>query len=257
VSGAGFVTSFRMYEAGQGAAQAWRALFERVFADAQVAVEFIEHRWPQPLSALYKEPGLMAAFMCGRPFALSATPMQPVAAPVPSPARYESLPRYCSDYLARDEGDWRRIEDAFAGRFGWMAADSQSGFHAARNHLGASAFAESIGPLGNPRRTIEALRARTVDVVAVDSYFVDLARRHDGALLAGTRVLASTPWTPIPLLVAAPGIDSQAVARVREVLLQAHLIPAYAALLADVLLERFTGPDILRWREAYANPGLP
>ena len=30
-----------------------------------------------------------------------------------------------------------------------------------------------------------------------------------------------------------------------------------APLLADVLLLRFTPPDIRRWKEAYANPGLP
>jgi ABC-type phosphate/phosphonate transport system substrate-binding protein len=250
-----------MYEVSPAAARAWRALFERVFADAQVRVDFLEHRHPQPLASLYQEPGLISAFMCGRPFALSSAPMQPIAAPVPSPARYESLPRYCSDYLARDEGGWRRLEDAFGSRFGWMAADSQSGFHAARAHLaaldprGERVFAESVGPLGNPRRTIEALKAGTVDVVAVDSYYVDLARRHEGALLEGTRVLGHTPWTPIPLLVAAPGVDSQAIARVREVLLQAHIVPSYAPLLADVLLQRFTGPDIRQWKGAYAVRG--
>jgi ABC-type phosphate/phosphonate transport system substrate-binding protein len=257
----GFVASFRMYEAGEGAERAWRALFERVFADAGVEVDFIEHRFPQPLSALYREHGLLCAFMCGRPFALSPIPMQALAAPVPSPPRYGSLPRYCSDYLARDEQGWQRVQDAFGSRFGWMAGDSQSGFHAARAHLatldarGDGAFAECIGPLGNPRRTIEALKAGVVDVVAVDSYFVDLARHHDGALMAGTRVLGSTPWTPIPLVVAGPGVDSKAVSSVQDVLLRAHLFPSYAPLLSGVLLESFTGPDIRHWKEAYANPG--
>lgn len=244
-----------MYEVSPSAARAWRALFERVFTDANVHVDFLEHRFPQPLASLYGEPGLMSAFMCGRPFALSSSPMQAIAAPVPSPARYASLPRYCSDYLARDEGPWRKIEDAFGGRFGWMAADSQSGFHAARDSM--SRFAESIGPLGNPRRTIQALKAGTVDVVAVDSYYVDLARRHDSALLDGTRVMGHTPWTPIPLLVAGPDVDSQAVARVREALLHAQSAPAYEPLLLDVLLRGFVAPDIVRWKHAYAGPGLP
>lgn len=253
-----FVTSFRMYEAGDGAARAWRALFERVFADARVEVAFLDHRWPQPLADLYREPGLLAGFMCGRPFALSDVAMQAVAAPVPSPARYESMPRYCSDFLARAESGWRKVEDSFGGRFGWMASDSQSGFHAARDYLaldarGSGPFRESIGPLGNPRRTLEALQAGSVDVIALDSYYVDLARRHEPSLLAGLRALGHTHWTPIPLLVAAPAVDRAAVARVRDVLVHCHEDRRYAPLLEDVLLQRFVDPEITRWREAYRS----
>lgn len=258
MSAPGFVTSFRMYEAGAEAARAWRALFERVFADAGVEVAFLEHRWPQPLAQLWREERLLAGFMCGRPFARSDLAMQPVAAPVPSPPRYRSLPRYCSDFLAREASGWHTLEDSFGSRFGWMAPDSQSGFHAARDHLatldprGEEVFSESIGPLGNPRGTLEALRKSTVDVVAVDSYYVDLARRHDPALLGGLRAIGQTPWTPIPLLVAAPGVERDVVGRVRDVLVRCHEAPAYARLLENVLLERFVVPDVSGWHDAYA-----
>jgi ABC-type phosphate/phosphonate transport system substrate-binding protein len=247
-----------MYEAGAGATRAWRALFDRVFADAGVEVTFLEHRFPQPLASLWREEGLLAGFMCGRPFARSDDPLQAVAAPVPSPARYESLPRYCSEYLARSESGWMKIEDSFGSRFGWMALDSQSGFHAARAHLasldprGERVFSESIGPLGSPRTTLEALKSRKVDVVALDSYYLDLARRHEPSLVEGMRALGHTPWTPIPLLVAAPGVDAAVVARVREVLTRCHQIGDYATLLADVLVQRFVTADAARWREAYA-----
>ena len=247
-----------MYEAGAEAARAWRALFERVFADAGVEVAFLEHRWPRPLAQLWREEGLLAGFMCGRPFARADPAMQAVAAPVPSPPRYRSLPRYCSDFLAREDSGWRTLEDSFGSRFGWMAPDSQSGFHAARDYLvtldprGEGVFSESIGPLGNPRGTLDALKKGTVDVVAVDSYYVDLARRHDPVLFEGLRAIGHTPWTPIPLLVAAPGVEGNVVGRVRDVLVRCHEAPGYAGLLQEVLLERFVVPDMRHWRDAYA-----
>ena len=259
MSAPAYVTSFRMYEAGPGAARAWRNLFDRVFADARVEIDFIQQAWPQPIAELWREEGLLAAFMCGRPFALSDRGMQAVAAPVPSPARYQSLPRYCSEYLARSQTGWRRLQDAFGSRLGWMAPDSQSGFHAARNHLatidprGEGVFRESIGPLGNPRKSLEALHAGKVDVVALDSYYLDLARRHDAALMENSIVIGHTPWTPIPLLVAAPGIDGGVVERVREVLLECHEAPGYAPLLEDVLLKRFAVAEVSLWRHVYGG----
>jgi ABC-type phosphate/phosphonate transport system substrate-binding protein len=234
-----------MYNAGPKAAAAWRALFEQVFVDTQLDVGIIEHGFPQPIDALWAEPALLGAFMCGWPFTRSAIAMQPIAAPVPSPARYRSLPRYCSDFLARAESGWTRIEDAFGARFGWMAENSHSGFNAPRAHLARmrdgrdALFSEVHGPLGNPARAIEALRRGEVDLVALDGYYLDLVRHHDPGKLAGLVAVGSTPWTPIPLLVAAPGVAPAAVEALRTRLLSVHRDPAYAPLLSDVLLDRF------------------
>ena len=124
-----------MYDAVPAAAAAWRALFGRVFADLALDIRIVEHKFPQPIDALWAEPDLCCAFMCGWPFARSAAGMQAIAAPVPSPTRYGQLPRYCSDYIAREESGFERIEDAFGYRFGWMAENSHSGFNAPRAHL--------------------------------------------------------------------------------------------------------------------------
>ncbi|HSJ95600.1 MAG TPA: PhnD/SsuA/transferrin family substrate-binding protein [Myxococcota bacterium] len=243
------VTSQRMYAAVPGAARAWRALFERVFADAAVEVRFLEHGWPQPIDALWREPGLACAFMCGWPFSRQDRGMQPIAMPVPSPPRYQGLARYCSEFLARDDTGWARLEDSFGHRIGWMARDSQSGFNAPRAHLARFAtrerpalYRESRGPLGTPLRTLEALRAGDVDVVALDGFFLDLLRRHEPGLLAGIRCLDATPWAPIPLLVAAPDVDPAVVERLRAHLLALHDRPECAPLLQDVIVECFTAP---------------
>jgi len=238
-----------MYNAGPEAAAAWRALFGRVFAELDLPIDVIEHKWPTPIDLLWKEPGLCCAFMCGWPFSRSAG-MQAIAAPIPSPPRYANLPRYCSEFLAREESGWSRLEDAFGHRFGWMAADSQSGFNAPRAHLArftgparASLFSESIGPLGNPAKALEALLASRVDAIALDSYYLDLVRKYQPEKLAGVRTLATTPWTPIPLLVAAPAVEGSVVEALRGKLASIHADTNYRPLLDAVLLARFVAPD--------------
>jgi ABC-type phosphate/phosphonate transport system substrate-binding protein len=249
------ITSFRMYNAVPRAARAWRALFERVFADTGLDIQIVDHAWPAPIDALWREPELCCAFMCGWPFAQSPA-MQMIAAPVPSPARYEGLPRYCSEFLVRKTSGWRSLEQTFGHRFGWMAGNSQSGFNAPRAHLARfstsqrpALYRQSIGPLGTPAKTLDALRAEDVDVIALDSFFLDLCRHHELAKLDGLQCVATTPWTPIPLLVAAPSIDNTVVVRLREHLITLDSQPSYARLLDDVLLTRFVAPDAMAYRE--------
>lgn len=242
-----------MYEVAPGAARVWRALFARVFEQAGVQMRIVEHGWPQPIDALWREPDLGCAFMCGWPFARST--MQPIAAPVPSPARYEGLPRYCSEFLVREASGWTTLEQTFGRRFGWMAENSHSGFNAPRAYLSQfvsaerpSLYAEARGPLGTPVRALEALKGGDVDVVALDSFFLDLCRAHLPERVAGLHCVATTPWTPIPLLVAAPAVDAAVVQRLRQHLLAAHDRPAYAPLLADLRVERFVTPDAASYR---------
>jgi len=248
-----------MYNAVPAAARAWRVLFERVFADTRLDIGFIEHKWPAPIADLWAREDLCCAFMCGWPFARSGV-MQPIAAPVPSPPRYAGLPRYCSEFLVRapktvpgyisPDGGWTSLEQTFGHRIGWMAEDSQSGFNAPRAHLATFVtpqrprlFSESVGPLGSPMKALEALREDRVDVVALDSFFLDLCRHHEPERLAGLRCVATTPWAPIPLLVAAPGVDASVVSSLRRHLTSLHQRPGYSLLLADVLLARFVEPD--------------
>jgi ABC-type phosphate/phosphonate transport system substrate-binding protein len=243
-------TSFRMYNAGPKAAAAWARLFKRIFVELALDIRVVAHSWPEPIASLWSRADLCCAFMCGWPFARSTLAMQPIAAPVPSLARYEGLPRYCSEFLVRADTGWNSLDDTFGHRFGWMADDSQSGFNAPRFELSQridashpALYREVVGPLGTPARTLAALRAQVVDVVALDGYYLDLCRRHQPDVLEGLRCIATTPWTPIPLLMAAPGVDPRIVARLQARLLTLHESPAYAPLLEDALLARFVAPD--------------
>lgn len=242
-------TSLRMYNAGARAASAWQRLFERVFAELRLEIGFVPHGWPDPIADLWARPDLCCDFMCGWPFARSQV-MQEIAVPVPAPPRYEGLPRYCSEFLVREESGWTCLDDSFGHRFGWMAIDSQSGFNAARFQLSRSIdttktrlYREVVGPLETPARTLEALRTKLVDVVALDCFYLDLCRRHHPDVLAGLRCVATTPWTTMPLLVAAPDIPPKIVDALRTRLTSMHESAIYTPFLEDVLLARFAVPD--------------
>jgi len=77
-----------------------------------------------------------------------------------------------------------------------------------------------------------------IDVGPLDSYVHDLLRRHEPETAAKLRVVDSTAMTPIPLLVASPGIACDAVARLRRALLSCHCEPELAATLGTLLVSQ-------------------
>ncbi|TMH64357.1 MAG: ABC transporter substrate-binding protein, partial [Betaproteobacteria bacterium] len=121
-------------------------------------------------------------------------------------------------------------------------------------------FAATVGPLSTPRRVAEAVIAGEADVGPLDSYAHDLIRAHEPELAAQLATIATTTPTPIPPLVAAPGIAIADIDHLRAALLASaeadELRPVRSALLLDrfvlvdsedyaVLLERARAADRL------------
>src|SRR5207249_11038088 len=106
-----------------------------------------------------------------------------------------------------------------------------------RGGRGGGLFAATVGPLFTPRRVAEAIIAGEADVGPLDSYAHDLIRAHEPELAAQLRTIATTPPTPIPPLVAAPGIAAADVDHLRAALLASaeadELRPVRSALLLD------------------------
>ena len=240
------VANARMYAVTPAVKAAWQELFAWVAQTFGVALSYIDHAAPAPLEALWARDDLGAAFMCGFPFASAAVQPQPLAAPVPSSARYGGMPRYCTDLVVRTDSRFARLGDTFGGRIGWTVGHSQSGYNAVRCHLGGQGnahYAQWVGPLVTPRRVIDAVLAGEIDVGPLDSYVHDLLRRHEPETAAKLRVLESTTMTPIPPLVASAGVDRDAAARLRRALLSCHAAPDLAPALDTLLLARFEVVD--------------
>ena len=244
------VANARMYAVTPAVREAWTALFRWVGQVAGVPLTVVEHAAPAPLEELWARLDLGLAFMCGYPFARGHEPVQPVAAPIPSPPRYRGQPLYWTDFVVRADSPSRTLSDAFGGRIGWTVQHSQSGFNAVRHHLlgyrqarERALFRESVGPLVTPRRVLEAVLSRTIEVGPLDSYFHDLLRRHEPDTAAALRTIESTAPTTIPLLVASATVPPAVVERLRDALVRAGSDAQAAPLLHPLLLTGFAAVD--------------
>ncbi|MEJ7669004.1 MAG: PhnD/SsuA/transferrin family substrate-binding protein [Casimicrobiaceae bacterium] len=235
-----------MYAINATVAAAWRALLEWVVARAGVACEVIDYPAPLPLTALWSRPDLGCTFMCGYPLTRASPRPVILAAPIPSPERYHGKPLYWSDLIVRADASFKRIEDIFGARFAFTSEESQSGYQGPRRFLaphararGGPLFATVVGPVFTPRGVIEAVIRGDADSGPLDSYAHDLLRHHEPAVASQLRVIATTPPTPIPPLIAAAGSDGAAVEALRAVLLAVADADALKTVRAALLLQGF------------------
>ncbi len=238
------VASARMYAVAPGAAAAWRALLAAVGARAGMALDVIDHAYPAPLAELWGRADLGCAFMCGWPLAREGGARPVIAAPVPAAAWSQGQALYRSDFVVAAESPLRSLEDSFGGRFAFNALSSHSGANLPRAHLAAWAaraplYAGLVGPLTTPRRCIEAVVAGQAEITAVDSYALDLLRRHDPDLVGQIRVIGATQASPIPPLVGSAGLAERDRTALRGALLGLHADAAGRALLGALGLLRF------------------
>ena len=258
------VANARMYSVTPVVKAAWQDLLAWVARTSGVPLTYLDHAAPAPLEHLWARDDLGAAFICGFPFASAARKPHILAAPVPSPPRYGGKPQYCTDLVVRADSAVTLLGDTVGGRIGWTVEHSQSGYQAVRHHfaLRGAHDVQWVGPLVTPRRVIEAVLAGEIDIGPLDSYVHDLLRRHEPETAAKLRVVESTAMTPIPLLVASPGVERDAAARLRDALLACHREPALAATLETLLLARFDAVEpgdydvLLRRAQAADRAGI-
>jgi len=235
-----------MYAASASLSAAWGTLLARVSAASRVDLDVIEHAYPAPLDDLWARDDMGCVFMCGYPWALRSSRPRLLAAPVPSPPRYGSRPVYFTDFVVRADSSFRSLEDTFGARLAYSIESSHSGYNAPRHHLLAyrtaarpTLYADTIGPLVSQRRVLDAVIEGRADVGPVDSYLLDLWRRHLPEVTAAVRVIATTEAAPMPPLVASPMIDADMCARLTAALLDAHRDPALVSTLESLRLTRF------------------
>jgi ABC-type phosphate/phosphonate transport system substrate-binding protein len=240
------ISNARMYAVTPPLAAAWRALFERVAQRAGVALEYVEHNAPAPISALWARPDCGCVFMCGYPYACDPAGRQLLAAPVPAGARYGNRPVYHSEFIVRADAPAQVLADTFGGRLACMLPESNSGYNAPRHYLMSSAptgahavYRPTAQPTPTPRETIDAVLDGQAEVGVVDSYVLDLFRQHAPELMAQVKTLTVTPAAPIPPLLASRDADPAQCERIRAALLSLHEDAEGAALLATLGLARF------------------
>jgi ABC-type phosphate/phosphonate transport system substrate-binding protein len=238
------IANARMYSVSPEAAGLWRTLLSAVIEHAGLDIRLLEHTEPAPINELWQRADKAAVFMCGLPFSRSDPRPELIAAPVPSPPDFRGLPQYWSDMVVRKDSAFHTIEDTFGGRLALTVPDSQSGSLAALYFLMTNpgrfpVYRELIAPQVTPLGAVSAVVDGAADVAPIDSYAYCLLQKYRRDLTSQLRVIARTPRTPIPPLVASTG-DLQTL---RRAFLEAHRIAAIAPVMQGLLLERFVRPD--------------
>jgi len=238
------IANARMYSVSPEAAGLWRRLLTAVIARSGLAIQWLEHTEPKPINELWRRSDQAAVFMCGLPFSRSDPRPDLIAAPVPSPPDFRGLPQYWSEMVVRKDSAFQTIEDTFGGRIALTVPDSQSGCLAAMYYLMTVAnkfplYRELIAPQVTPLGAVSAVVDGAADVAPIDSYAYCLLQKYRWDLTSQLRVIARTPRTPIPPLVA----SRSGLASLQAAFLEADRIADIAPLMADLLLERFVRPD--------------
>jgi ABC-type phosphate/phosphonate transport system substrate-binding protein len=238
------IANARMYSVSPEVAGLWRTLLAAVIEHAGLDITLLEHTAPAPINDLWQRPDKAAVFMCGLPFSRANPRPELIAAPVPSPPAFRGLPQYWSDMVVRKVSGFHTIEDTFGGRIALTVPDSQSGCLAALYFLMSNAhqfplYREIITPQVTPLGAMSAVVDGAADVAPIDSYAYCLLQKYRRDLTSQLRVIARTPRTPIPPLVASTGgFDA-----LQGAFLEADRIAAIAPLMQGLLLERFVRPD--------------
>ena len=175
-------------------------------------------------------------------------------------------PTTCPTSSCAPTAGFKDLADTFGGTIAYSTEHSHSGYNAPRFHLlphrtaaRPQLYSTVLGPFIRQRPVIDAVLDGRADVAAVDGYGLDLLRRHEPALVARLRIVATTVPAPAPPLVASPGIDVATRERVTAALLSVHEAPAMATTLDELLLARFVRvePEIFEIfleRERAAEP---
>lgn len=199
------IANARMYSVAPPAKVAWAKVLAWVLERAGVRMEFVDQEPPATLADLWGRSDLGCVMMCGLPYSHREPRPILLAAPVPSPGRYENRPVYFSDVVVRADSPFMKIEDAGS--------------------------------------IIQALVDGRIDVGPLDSYVHDLIRQNDPGFAAHVRTIAVTDATPMPPLIATAALDPDTVSRLQSAFLAAEHCPDLAHERETLLLRRFALPE--------------
>jgi ABC-type phosphate/phosphonate transport system substrate-binding protein len=242
--GATFIANARMYSVNPAVGALWQRLFTAIAARTALPIAVIEHREPEPISALWRREDNAAVFMCGLPYSLSGPRPTIVAAPVPSPPAFAGEPVYWSEWIVRADSRYTALTDTFGARLALTTPESQSGCAAALQYLMGAVrttplYAEVVAPQITPQGAMRAVVEDRADVAPIDSFAFALLEKHEPELTRRVRVVARTLRNPIPPLVAShAGLESLTAA-----FIQAHDHADTRKVMSELLIERFVLPD--------------
>ena len=188
-----------------------------------------------------------AGFICGLPYIELArqvpAPVELLAAPVISGARYGGRPIYFSDVIVRRGSTVESFADLRGRSWAYNDLDSHSGYNLTRYHLvrlgETRGFFSRVIEAGFHQRAVEMVVAGEIDATAVDSQVLAIALRDQPGLAEELRVIDVLGPSTIQPVLAARHLPVDLRAALRTILLKMSDDRAARMELAQGFVERF------------------
>ncbi|GAC1364414.1 MAG: hypothetical protein NVSMB44_23700 [Ktedonobacteraceae bacterium] len=192
-----------------------------------------------------------AGFLCGLLYvhltAQQSCPVELLAAPVLTGARYQGRPHYFSDVVVRASGPY----GTFADLRGCTWAYNEGASHSGCNLVNYSLLERGLSPRyfgqlvrsGSHLNSLRMVLAGDADAAAIDSHLLAVVLRNDAQLAARVRVVDTFGPSAVPPVVVARRLDAGLKHAMREVLTTLHHDPFSARALREGGIERFVPVD--------------
>jgi len=225
----------------------YRGLAEHLSLRMGSAIEVIDDVPWRERQRMLEEGRAQIGFVCGIVYTRWADCGMPafelLAAPVPSARRYGSRPVYFSDAVVPRAAAFHSFSDLRGASWAYNEHGSHSGYTLTRCHLARLGYGWDyfgrVVEAGAHLRSLRMVLDGEVDASAIDSTVLELELSRRPELAAALRVVHTFGPSPAP-----PGVVSTAVPaalrdRLRRALVEVHLDPGAAALLAQARLSRY------------------
>ncbi len=169
-------------------------------------------------------------FLCGLPYVrladLSASPVEPLAAPVLLGERYGHKPVYFSDVIVRSDSSFSSFDDLGGCTWAYNQRTSHSGYNVVcASLLERGKTLRYFGRMiesGSHQRSLEMVLEGEADAAAIDSHVLEVALLQNEDLASRLRVVEVLGPSSIPPVVVAKSLNNELKNWMREVLLTMH-----------------------------------
>ncbi len=189
-------------------------------------------------------------FLCGLLYthliAREACPVELLAAPVLTGARYQGQPLYFSDVVVRADSSFFSFADLEGCTWAYNEGASHSGCNLVNYSLlerGKSPdYFGSLMKSGSHLNSLRMVLAGQAEAAAIDSHLLDVVLYRD-VQAAGIRVVDTLGPSAVPPIVVARRLDPDLKRTLREMLVTMHNDPFSARVLHEGGIERFVSVD--------------
>ncbi len=186
-------------------------------------------------------------FLCGLLYthltAREACPIELLAAPVLTGARYQGRPLYFSDVIMRADSSFSSFADLEGCTWAYNERASHSGCNLVNYSLlerGKSPdYFGSLVKSGSHLNSLRMVLAGEADAAAIDSHLLDVVLHRDAQAAVGIRVVDMLGPSAVPPIVVARRLDPDLKHTLREMLVTMHNDLFSARVLREGGIERF------------------